>query len=166
MLFPFVQGRNWRVGRVGNCPPSFWQNRRSHRPAAARHITLHYCLPTQYLVATYAPEYHCMNTDMKKSQFLFLDNNVHGILFSMKNLPTYLVEFWFNFQSVSLKITGLTYNSSSFNFNLYSFGKLNPALHGPHNIFEFQCVPKLICTKYTYFQICLSKIFPKSQNEN
>ena len=29
-----VQGRKWRVGRVGNCPPSFWQNRRRRRAAA------------------------------------------------------------------------------------------------------------------------------------
>ena len=50
-----MQGRNWRVGRVGNCPPSFWQNRRSRQPAAARHNMPHYWLPTQYLVASYAP---------------------------------------------------------------------------------------------------------------
>ena len=32
-----LQGRKWRVG---NCPPSFWQNRKHRRAAAAvRHIT-------------------------------------------------------------------------------------------------------------------------------
>ena len=30
------QGRKWRVGRVGNCPPSFWQNRRRLWVAARR----------------------------------------------------------------------------------------------------------------------------------
>ena len=31
-----VQGRKWQVGRVGNCPPSFWQNRWRHWVAARR----------------------------------------------------------------------------------------------------------------------------------
>ena len=39
------QGRKWRMDRVGNCPPSFWQNRR--RP--------HYYLPTQFSVAIHVP---------------------------------------------------------------------------------------------------------------
>ena len=50
-----IQGRKWRVGRVGNCPPRFWCNRRRRRAAAARHHAPHYYLPTQCLVATYAP---------------------------------------------------------------------------------------------------------------
>ena len=54
-ISPTLQGQNCRVGRVGDCPPSFWQNRRSRRPAAARHNTPHYWLPAQYLVASYAP---------------------------------------------------------------------------------------------------------------
>ena len=33
------QGRNWRVGRVGNCPLRFWQNWRHHRAAEMRCIT-------------------------------------------------------------------------------------------------------------------------------
>ena len=49
-----VQGRKWWVGRVVNCPPSFWQ-KRSRQPAAARHNMPHYWLPTQYLVTSYAP---------------------------------------------------------------------------------------------------------------
>ena len=62
-IFPqlMTQGRNWWVGRMGNCPPSFWQNRRSRRPAAARHIMPHYWLPTQYLVASYAPDQYARN---------------------------------------------------------------------------------------------------------
>ena len=33
------QGRNWRMGRVGNCPLSFWQNIRRRRTAAVCCIT-------------------------------------------------------------------------------------------------------------------------------
>ena len=33
------QGRKWWVGRVGNCPPRFWQIRRRRRAALARRIT-------------------------------------------------------------------------------------------------------------------------------
>ena len=29
-----IQGRKWQLGRVGNCQPSFWQNRRRRRVAA------------------------------------------------------------------------------------------------------------------------------------
>ena len=73
---------------------------------------------------------------------------------------------------MSLKIIGLIFfqshfirnNSSSFHFSLYSFGKLTPAWAQQH--IEFQSFPKLICTEYTYFQIYLSKIFPKGQNKN
>ena len=36
------QESNWGVGRVGNCPPSFWKNRRRCRPVAARRIMPHY----------------------------------------------------------------------------------------------------------------------------
>ena len=32
-----VQGRKWQVGRVGNCPPSFWQNRRRRRAVVRQH---------------------------------------------------------------------------------------------------------------------------------
>ena len=48
------QGRKWRVGRVGNCPPRFRWNRRRRRVAAACHHPPHFYLPTQCLVATYA----------------------------------------------------------------------------------------------------------------
>ena len=37
------QGRKWRLGRVGNCPPRFWQNRRRCRELAAAR-TPHYVL--------------------------------------------------------------------------------------------------------------------------
>ena len=39
----------------------------------------------------------------------------------------------------------------------------NLPLHGPNNIIVLQSFPKLICTKYTYFQICLFKIFSKAK---
>ena len=55
-------------------------------------------------------------------------------------------------------------NVSLLHFSLYSFGKLTPAW--PQQHVEFQSNPKLICTKYTYFQICLFKVFPKDQNRN
>ena len=37
------QGRNWRVGRVGNCSPRFWQNRRRRQEAGAARAP-HYIL--------------------------------------------------------------------------------------------------------------------------
>ena len=37
------QGRKWRVGRVGNCSPRFWRNRRRRREAAAARAQ-HYVL--------------------------------------------------------------------------------------------------------------------------
>ena len=39
----WTQGCNWRVDRVGNCPPRFWKNRRRRQVAAKRRITT--CLP-------------------------------------------------------------------------------------------------------------------------
>ena len=37
-----MQGRKWRVDRVGNCPPRFWQIRRCRLAAAARCITTNF----------------------------------------------------------------------------------------------------------------------------
>ena len=46
-----IQGRKWRVGRVGNCPPIIWKNRRRRDGSGVPH----YYLPTQLSEATYAP---------------------------------------------------------------------------------------------------------------
>ena len=48
-IITFNQGRKWRVGRVGNCPSSFWQNRKHRRVVAARRINT--CPPSfRYLL--------------------------------------------------------------------------------------------------------------------
>jgi hypothetical protein len=34
-----TQGHQWWMGKVGNCPPRFWQNRRRRWAVATRRIT-------------------------------------------------------------------------------------------------------------------------------
>ena len=74
--FP-TQGRNWRLGRVHNCPPSFWQNRRLRRTMAVRRIT------TQLLVASYAPV---------STTYLHSEKLVHNVQFGIINIT----EYWYH----------------------------------------------------------------------
>ena len=51
-----LQGRKWRVGRVGNCPPSFGRIEGAAGRWRGGRGAPHYYLPTQFKVATYTPD--------------------------------------------------------------------------------------------------------------
>ena len=44
-----VKGRNWRVGRMGNCPPTFWQNRKCRQQQGHAAVLLTHSVLGSYL---------------------------------------------------------------------------------------------------------------------
>ena len=53
-----VQGRKWWLGRMVNCPPSFWQISWPYLNQGGTLCPTHYYVHNQCSVATYAPEVH------------------------------------------------------------------------------------------------------------